>query len=68
MMIPLTSDQVFTPKDKLADWFEHYADALELNVWTSTNLKESSWDDSTRQWTVTLERGHGDKKEKRRYS
>ncbi|KAL8688611.1 MAG: hypothetical protein Q9218_005518 [Villophora microphyllina] len=27
---------VFTPKDKLAEWFETYAKALELNVWTST--------------------------------
>lgn len=42
------------PKDKLADWFEYYAAALELNVWPSTTLKSSSWDDSKRQWTVTL--------------
>jgi len=57
--------QVFTPKDKLADWFEHYADVLELNVWTSTNLKTSSWDDSSRQWTVVLDRQQGDKHEER---
>ncbi|KAL8932977.1 MAG: hypothetical protein Q9211_006028 [Gyalolechia sp. 1 TL-2023] len=47
---------VFTPKDKLAEWFETYAKALELNVWTKTNLTASSWDDSKHQWTVTLER------------
>lgn len=53
--------QVFTPKDKLADWFEHYADVLELNVWTNTNLKTSSWDDSSQQWTVVLDRQQSDK-------
>ena len=29
---------VFTPKDKLADWFESYAAAMELNVWTGTEF------------------------------
>ena len=47
---------VFTPKDKLADWFEIYAKALELNVWMSTTLTESSWDESTQTWTVTVVR------------
>ena len=30
---------VFIPKDKLANWFESYADAMELNVWTGSELK-----------------------------
>ena len=47
---------VFTPKDKLAEWFESYAKLLELNVWTQTNLTSTKWDDSKRQWTVELER------------
>ena len=46
--------QVFTPKDKLADWFEYYAGILELNVWTSTTLEESEWREDKRQWTVKL--------------
>ena len=25
---------IYTPKDKLGDWFESYASAMELNVWT----------------------------------
>ncbi len=29
---------VFIPKDKLADWFEFYASAMELNVWTSIDI------------------------------
>jgi hypothetical protein len=36
---------VFTPKDKLAEFFEAYAKLLELNVWTRTTLKSSSWSD-----------------------
>lgn len=47
---------VFTPKDKLAEWFEAYVNLLELNVSTSTNLKSTSWDENKKQWTVTLER------------
>ncbi|KAL9581598.1 MAG: hypothetical protein Q9203_005826 [Teloschistes exilis] len=56
---------VFTPKDKLAEWFETYAKVLELNVWTSTTLTNSSWDESKRQWTLTLERGVEGRKETR---
>ncbi|KAL8785429.1 MAG: hypothetical protein Q9213_003359 [Squamulea squamosa] len=47
---------VFTPKDKLAEWFETYAKALELNVWTKTSLTSSTWDEGKRQWSLTLER------------
>jgi cation diffusion facilitator CzcD-associated flavoprotein CzcO len=47
---------VFTPKDKLAEFFEAYVNLLELNVWTSTNLKSTSWDESKQQWTVVVER------------
>ena len=40
---------VYTPKDKLADWLESYAAAMELNVWTGTERStehargEESW-------------------------
>ncbi|KAL8863966.1 MAG: hypothetical protein Q9198_010196, partial [Flavoplaca austrocitrina] len=48
--------QIFTPKDKLAEWFETYAKALELNVWTKTNLTSSTWDEGERRWTLTVKR------------
>ena len=51
---------IFTPKDKLAEWFESYAKLLELNVWTQTNLTSAKWDGSKRQWTVDLERKKAD--------
>jgi cation diffusion facilitator CzcD-associated flavoprotein CzcO len=47
---------VFTPKDKLAEWFEAYVNILELVVWTSTTLTSTAWDDTAKQWTVTVER------------
>lgn len=50
----------FTPKDKLAEWFDSYARLLELNVWTSTIVESASWDDSKRQWTVNLQRERAD--------
>lgn len=43
---------VYTPKDKLAGWFEHYADAMELNVWTGAQLLDGSYDDDSGRWTL----------------
>lgn len=46
---------VFTPKDKLAEWFEAYAKIMELNVWVHTTVKCCpEWDG--KQWTVVLQR------------
>ena len=55
----------FTPKDKLADWFEYYAGILELNVWLSTKLTQTQWDDNTRTWTITVTRNKAAGKEER---
>ena len=49
---------VFTPKDKLGDWFESYAKLLELNVWTRTKITNSSWNAVAGKWTVCLARVH----------
>jgi cation diffusion facilitator CzcD-associated flavoprotein CzcO len=49
----------FTPKDKLADFFEAYASLMELNVWTSTSIISSAFDKSTSTWTIDLKRGDG---------
>jgi cation diffusion facilitator CzcD-associated flavoprotein CzcO len=45
---------VYIPKDKLANWFEAYAEAMELNVWTETELVAGSYDDGAGTWTITL--------------
>ncbi|EKD20125.1 hypothetical protein MBM_02077 [Drepanopeziza brunnea f. sp. 'multigermtubi' MB_m1] len=47
---------IFTPKDKLGDWFESYVKLLDLNAWTQTTISKSSWDKDLGKWTVTLDR------------
>ena len=47
---------VYIPKDKLANWFEFYVDAMELNFWTGTELVDGSYDDKRKAWSVTLKR------------
>ncbi|KAM4060965.1 pyridine nucleotide-disulfide oxidoreductase [Hirsutella rhossiliensis] len=47
---------IFTPKDKLAQFFEAYVDILELNVWLKSTATSSKWDKAKGMWTVTVER------------
>jgi len=48
---------IFTPKDKLANWFKHYAEAMELNVWTKATVQGGAvYDKNTKKWTVTVVR------------
>ncbi|KAI0532866.1 hypothetical protein GGR58DRAFT_517393 [Xylaria digitata] len=51
---------IFTPKDKLAQFFESYATLLELNVWTRTELVYTKWDESKKVWTVIVNRKRED--------
>jgi cation diffusion facilitator CzcD-associated flavoprotein CzcO len=50
---------VYIPKDKLANWFEAYVEAMELNYWTSTELESGSYDKSAGRWSVVLRRADG---------
>jgi cation diffusion facilitator CzcD-associated flavoprotein CzcO len=50
---------VYIPKDKLANWFESYVEALELNFWTGTELVGGSYDAQRREWCVTLRQQDG---------
>lgn len=50
---------MFTPKDKLGDWFEAYASIMELNVWLSTTVLGANYSDADKEWTVTVRRGDG---------
>lgn len=56
---------VFIPKDMLANWFELYAEAMELNVWTETELTEGRWDAAAQCWDVTLTRADGSERRMR---
>lgn len=46
----------YIPKDKLANWFEAYVDAMELNFWTGTEFEGGAYDEAKGHWTVTLRR------------
>jgi putative flavoprotein involved in K+ transport len=50
---------VYIPKDKLANWFESYVDAMELNFWTDTALEHGDYDAAKGHWSVVLRRGDG---------
>ncbi|SOC48563.1 Predicted flavoprotein CzcO associated with the cation diffusion facilitator CzcD [Blastococcus aggregatus] len=47
----------FLPKDKLAGWLAAYAEFMELNVWTDTELLNGAYDESTGKWTAHLRTG-----------
>lgn len=49
----------YIPKDKLANWFEAYAESIELNFWTGTSLVSGGYDDERKRWNVTLRKSDG---------
>jgi len=49
----------FVPKDKLAGWLECYAEAMELNVWTSTEMTSADFDESAEVWSIDLRTADG---------
>ena len=50
---------VYVPKDKLANWFESYVEAMELNYWSGTELVGGTYDDARKQWNVALRKADG---------
>jgi thioredoxin reductase len=54
---------VYIPKDKLANWFESYAEAMELNYWTGAEFEGGSYDARDERWSVTVRREDGSKRE-----
>ncbi|KAF9046150.1 hypothetical protein BJ165DRAFT_1469259 [Panaeolus papilionaceus] len=49
----------YTPAKKLANWLEHYAEALELNVWTSSKVEKAIQDPITNTWSVHVTKSDG---------
>ncbi|KAF8131847.1 hypothetical protein EV363DRAFT_1449544 [Boletus edulis] len=45
------------PVFNLADWLESYANNLELNVWTSSVITKTEWNDNLKTWIVEINRG-----------
>jgi cation diffusion facilitator CzcD-associated flavoprotein CzcO len=49
----------YLPKDMVADWFEAYAMAMELNFWTGTELKSAAYDAAAGRWNAVVRRADG---------
>ena len=47
---------VFTPKDKMGEWLDMYANVMELDCWTQTECINAHFDEDTDRWSVTVER------------
>lgn len=45
---------IFTPKDKLGDWFETYAKTLELNYWTNKTVSGAEFNDDNSTWNINI--------------
>ena len=52
----------YIPKDKLAGWFEYYAESMELNVWTKTTFISAEYDKAKKNWNVKLKLSDGNEK------
>jgi cation diffusion facilitator CzcD-associated flavoprotein CzcO len=49
----------YLSKDQMASWLQHYADALEINVWTGTKFAGATRDPGAQRWTALVETGRG---------
>ncbi|KIP03530.1 hypothetical protein PHLGIDRAFT_110740 [Phlebiopsis gigantea 11061_1 CR5-6] len=50
---------VYTPAQKLANWLEFYAEAMELNIWLSSVATGATRNPETGKWHVTVKRNDG---------
>lgn len=50
---------VYIPKDKLANWLEFYAEAMDVTVWTKTTFLDGEYDSSQKRWTARLRLADG---------
>jgi len=50
---------IYLPKDMLADWFEAYAWAMEINFWTGTELVRGTYDESMSTWNAVVRHADG---------
>src|ERR1700693_3474839 len=53
---------VYIPKDKLANWFEAYVEAMELNYWTATTFESGAYNEAEGRWSVVLRGADGGKR------
>ncbi len=51
----------YIPKDKIANWLEFYAEAMEIDFWRETDFLGASYDAAAGRWTARLRRGDGER-------
>jgi cation diffusion facilitator CzcD-associated flavoprotein CzcO len=49
----------YLPKDMVADWFEAYAWAMEINFWTGTELVGGTYDEAAGRWNAVVRHTDG---------
>ncbi len=49
----------YLPKDMLGNWLEVYAQTMEINNWTNTELGSATYDASEARWTAVLRNNDG---------
>ena len=49
----------YIPKDMLANWFEAYAWALQINVWTGAEFTGGTYDEAAGRWKAVVRRREG---------
>jgi cation diffusion facilitator CzcD-associated flavoprotein CzcO len=47
---------LYIPKDKLANWFEAYAESMELNYWAGTEFEGGAYDTGSKRWSVRVKK------------
>lgn len=49
-----TTWPIYTPKDRMGDWLEHYVDVMEIDYWGSTTCNSAAWDELNQRWDVIV--------------
>ncbi len=44
----------YIPKDKIANWLEFYAEAMEIDFWTRTSFEGAEYDTAAGRWNARL--------------
>ncbi|KAJ7128740.1 FAD/NAD(P)-binding domain-containing protein [Mycena epipterygia] len=48
---------IYSPRDKIADWLEHYAVSQDLVVWTNSRpVPTPTYDTTSKKWTIVVDR------------
>lgn len=48
---------VFTPKDKMGDWLEHYVGIMDLDYWTNAECVSAKFNADIGAWEVKVKKG-----------